>query len=98
MQTKLTHLGLGDRTPDLPLIPPNPSMRRLRQASSIDADAYWYLSLLGCPNYFSDLFRIADIAGVQTKPIDAGIQSLEGESIVEMDIGDDGNGDFLFDV
>ena len=68
-----------------------------RQTAEIHADADGHLARLCLSHDHPHLLRVADVAGVQPQAIDALIQRLQRELVVEVDIRDDGDRDLALD-
>ena len=62
-------------------------------ASFVDADADGGAVGVAGVNDAFDLFSVVDVSGVEAYFVGAGLDGFEGALVVEVDIGDDGDGD-----
>ncbi len=60
----------------------------LGQRAGVDADAQRRAALLGQRDHLGDLLRAADVPGVQPDAVRAGLDRLQRERVVEVDVGD----------
>ena len=58
------------------------------QRAGVDADAQRRPELLGLRDHLGDLLGAADVARVQPHAVRAGVERLERERVVEVDVGD----------
>ena len=61
----------------------------LGQRAGVHADAHRRAGRLGALGDLGDLVGAADVAGVQPDAVRAGVDRLERERVVEVDVGDD---------
>ena len=69
----------------------------LFQGPAVDADADGDALLAADVRHGLDLLFPADIAGVDAQGVDPPLRTRQGEFVVEMDVGDQGNADLLLD-
>ena len=68
------------------------------EAAEVHADAYGRSSLLGRRYHLLDLVRVANVAWVQAQAVHPASKALQGEPIVEMDVGYQGDIDLGLDA
>ena len=71
-----------------PRVRPMPADRG--QAAEVYPDADGDVALLGFFHDQADLVLVAEVAGVEAKAVNPSVGALQGELVVEVDVGDEG--------
>ena len=66
--------------------------RQRRQAARVHPHSNGHPTLAGFPHHGPYLLRVADVAGVEAQAVYPGLEGGQGQTVIEVDVGDDGNG------
>ena len=69
-----------------------------REAAEIDADADGDVALLGRLHHLAHLVFVAQVARIESQAVHAAGGALQGQLVVEVDVGDERNVNLLFDL
>lgn len=72
--------------------------RHRRDRAEVDPDPDWGLPLLRLGHYFPDILGLSNVTGVEAEAVDAGVKGLEGQRVLEVNIGDERDGRMGHDV
>ena len=77
--------------------PGAPDAAHRGQAAEIDPDPDGYVPLLGNLHHFFHLVFVAQVAGIQAQAVHPAHSALDGQLVVEVDVGDERDVDLLLD-